>query len=209
MKKTLSLLLIGCFLATSCKLSDQNRPQDDYPRLGTNRVMGFDLTLNYDEFVSTYKDDLLDCEDSHEAPLSDGFYTTKYKYPIKVCHFRNGVMVEFTDIVNPKYDIKVFRKNFTQDYPLAKVLSDLGDNLGKRFMISYPSDLNTNQDARIYGHQRFYHGVIYIFSKSIWEGVKNKDPATAMLGRIHYTNDTLENKIQDALRSMREKRERE
>lgn len=207
MKKRVRFLLLACLLATSCKLSDQNRPLDEYPRLGQNRIAGFDVSLNYDDFINTYKDELLDCEDSHESPFTDGFYTSKYKYPIKVCHFRNGVMVEFTDIVNPKYDIKVFRKNYTADFPFSKVLNDLGESTGKRFMISYPSDLNRNQDARIYGHQRFHKGVIYIFSKCVWEGIRNKDPDTAILGRIHYTNDTLENKIQDILRTMKEKKE--
>jgi len=208
MKTKLSLLLLFIFFTVGCKISDQNRPQDDYPKLNANNIAGFDISLNYEEFKSAYKEDLIDCEDSREVPLTDGIYTSKYKYPIKICYFRNGITVEFTDIVNPKYDIKVFRKNYTKNFPFAKVLSDLGDNQGKRFMVTYPTDLNTNQDARIYGHQRFYKGVLYLFSKSVWEGVKNKDPDTAILGRIHYTNDSLENKIQDALREMKEKRER-
>ena len=47
---------------------------------------------------------------------------------------------------------------------------------------------------------------LYIFGKQQWEGrQRNKDVSTAELGRIHYVNDQLENKIQDVLRARRER----
>lgn len=192
---------------TSCNYLSQERPKEEFPTVGPTSLFGYDLTLNYNEFRTRYKDEEVDCQDDHVVPLTEGYYTSKFKYPIKTCHYQGQITVEFTDILSPSYQIKQFKKDYrTESYSFEKVLNSLGDTLGRRFMISAPSDLNTNSDARIYGHQRYNKGVLYVFGKQQWEGrQKNKEPSTAELGRILYVNDQLENKIQDALRERRER----
>lgn len=207
MKKKLYPILCSLLFCASCNYLAEEKPIDDYPQVGSNSIMGYDLTLNLQQFRDTYKDKEVDCQDDHVVPLSEGYYTSKFKYPIKTCHYQGQITVEFTDIASSDYQLKQFKKDYkTQSYALEKVLTSLGDSLGKRFTISAPTDLYTNQDARIYGHQRFHKGVLYIFGKQQWEGrQKNKDVSTAELGRIQYVNDQLENKIQDVLRTRKER----